>query len=353
MRISTKLLRNSAKFSMPTTRSKRKLSALAEPAASKKLKKTNAPSTAKRKSAKKGKVDLCAKERGLTDKGFKCIVGCDEAGRGPLAGPVVSAAVHMPPDMKIEGVADSKTLLQEKIREEVYERITNDKRVRWATQVHDRHVIDELNILQAAMKGMADSVDKLIAEGLAVDYVLVDGPHKPRTMTPDVECEPVVKGDSKVHAIAAASIIAKVTRDRIMHEYDKVYPQYNFSQHKGYPTPEHKALVSKHGPCDIHRRSFNPVKTMLGWTRPGEKKVKGKKKTKRKKGGKKKARKSNAKKAEPKKKGRSKKKGTTAEPKKKATKPVSKKKTNAKAVTPKKKIVSQRTLGGFRKSAKK
>merc|ERR1719354_169412 len=137
-------------------------------------------------------------------------------------------------------------------------------------------------------KGMADSVDKLIDQGLPVDYVLVDGPHKPRTMTEKVECEAVVKGDSKVHAIAAASIIAKVTRDRLMNEYDKVYPQYKFLSHKGYPTPEHKALIKKHGPCEIHRRSFNPVKTMLGWSRPDDKKkgkqkkLKGKKKAKRK-----------------------------------------------------------------------
>eukprot|EP00493_Phyllostaurus_siculus_P006437 UN06502 len=114
----------------------------------------------------------------------------------------------MPPDMKIEGVADSKTLPKKKCERRIYERITADSRVKWAFKVHDRHVVDELNILQAAMKGMADSVDQLIDQGLPVDYVLVDGPHKPKTMTDKVECEAVVKGDSKVHAIAAASIIA-------------------------------------------------------------------------------------------------------------------------------------------------
>eukprot|EP00494_Astrolonche_serrata_P022246 UN22503 len=216
-------------------------------------------------------VDMKEKELGLYSDGWRYVVGCDEAGRGPLAGPVVSAACMLPPDVDIEGVCDSKAILTEELREAVYEKITTHPKIKWAYAVLDREEIDNLNILQAAMKGMADSVDQLVDKGMDLEkiFVLIDGPYIPRTLSvPKDHAEAVVKGDSKCACIAAASIIAKVTRDRLMHEYHKQYPQYEWNLNKGYATPRHKELVKQYGPCTLHRRSFNPIKTMLGWTRP-------------------------------------------------------------------------------------
>jgi len=214
------------------------------------------------------------------------VVGCDEAGRGPLAGPVVSACCHVPLGVTIDGICDSKAITCEKRREEIFEALVKHPKVKYATAVLDHNEVDRLNILQAAMKGMADSVIELLESGSKIDFVLIDGPHKPRTLTSNFveHVEPIVKGDSKVHCIAAASIIAKVTRDRIMADLSKQYPVYEWKQNKGYPTPAHKALIKKHGPCPLHRKSFNPVRTMLGWTRakPKEKAAKEKKKPKRK-----------------------------------------------------------------------
>jgi len=207
---------------------------------------------------------------GLYAKGWKYVVGCDEAGRGPLAGPVVSAACYLPPDVMIEGVCDSKAIVTEKEREKVYELITNHPDIKCAFAVLDPEEIDNLNILQAAMKGMADSVDQLVSKKDVKEkdmFVLIDGPYIPRTLVSN-NAEAVVKGDSKCACIAAASIIAKVTRDRIMHKYDLMYPQYEWKLNKGYATPRHKDLVKKYGPCEFHRKSFNPVKSMLGWVRP-------------------------------------------------------------------------------------
>lgn len=128
----------------------------------------------------------------------------------------------------------------------------------------DPDVIDEVNILQATMLAMRESAQQLLSNS-QLDYLLVDGNRKPTGI--DVLMDAIVKGDGKCTCIAAASILAKVTRDRIMHEYDAKYPQFGFAVHKGYGVPAHMAAIHKHGPCEIHRRSFEPVKSMTGWSR--------------------------------------------------------------------------------------
>eukprot|EP00670_Eutreptiella_braarudii_P019728 CAMPEP_0174369514 /NCGR_PEP_ID=MMETSP0811_2-20130205/92780_1 /TAXON_ID=73025 ORGANISM="Eutreptiella gymnastica-like, Strain CCMP1594" /NCGR_SAMPLE_ID=MMETSP0811_2 /ASSEMBLY_ACC=CAM_ASM_000667 /LENGTH=203 /DNA_ID=CAMNT_0015514041 /DNA_START=20 /DNA_END=627 /DNA_ORIENTATION=+ len=169
---------------------------------------------------------------------LKCtsLAGIDEAGRGPLAGPVVAAACVVPFDLHISGIADSKTITTEAQREQVYDMLTSEPRVQWSVGVVDNNQIDKINILQAAMLSM-----DIAAQGLACtpDYVLVDGPRLPEGVKQKGNAMAVVKGDSKCFSIAAASIIAKVTRDRLMHQYHAQYPEYNFAQHKGYPTGEH------------------------------------------------------------------------------------------------------------------
>lgn len=197
-------------------------------------------------------------------QGYKVVAGLDEAGRGPLAGPVVGAACIILPHVHFEGLHDSK-LLKEEQREALYEEITNHPDVQWAVRVVSHTTIDEINILQAAMMAMREAAQELSSRG-PLDYLLVDGNYRPPGIL-DVPLETVVKGDSKCYCIAAASIIAKVTRDRIMMAYDKQYPQYGFCQHKGYHVPQHVAAIRSYGPCDIHRRSFEPIKSITGWTR--------------------------------------------------------------------------------------
>ena len=225
---------------------------------------------------------LRIKELKLAKDGYQAIVGCDEAGRGPLAGPVVAAACRIPPDLdleaaNLEGIHDSKKLNKE-AREKLFEVLTNHERVSWAKAVVSAETIDEINILQASMLAMHNAVVSLT--DIAPDYVLIDGPRAPwgheaaqrkdgswrkadPPMPPSVKiCEPVIKGDSKVLSIAAASIIAKVARDRIMDQLDEKYPGYGFSQHAGYPTRAHVAAVHKLGPCPEHRMTFAPLKHM-------------------------------------------------------------------------------------------
>ncbi|KAF1316498.1 Ribonuclease hii, partial [Globisporangium splendens] len=187
-------------------------------------------------------------------KGYKTVVGVDEAGRGPLAGPVVAAACYVPLDVVIEGVHDSKKLNEEQ-REALYELLTSHPRIQYAVHINSAQRIDEINILQASLESMVKASEALAQKP---DFVFVDGNRMPPTIT--VDAETVVKGDSKVYSIAAASIIAKVTRDRLMVEYDAQYPQYNLKQHKGYPTRDHMAAIAKHGPCEIHRMTFAPLK---------------------------------------------------------------------------------------------
>jgi len=199
------------------------------------------------------------------EKGYKIVAGLDEAGRGPLAGPVVAGACIIPPDVDASefNINDSKKMTEEE-REAAYERLMAHPRVLCATAMIQHDEIDQINILQAAMKAMACALENLpVGKGEKVDYALVDGPRAPKQLEEmGVAAEPIVKGDSKEMAIAAASVLAKVTRDRIMLEHAKRWPIYEFEKHKGYPTPAHKALVLQHGPCPIHRLTFAPIKSM-------------------------------------------------------------------------------------------
>ncbi len=185
-------------------------------------------------------------ERELTGKGYKFIAGVDEAGRGPLAGPVVVAAVIMPLNDVIDGVNDSKKLTAKK-RDDLYEKILT-KAVEYKVAVISHKTIDEINILNATKQGMLQCINGLSKK----DYVLIDAVKTDC----DVPSLSIIHGDALSYNIAAASIIAKVTRDRLMCELDKQYPQYNFSKHKGYGTADHIRLLKQYGPCEIHRRSF-------------------------------------------------------------------------------------------------
>ena len=191
-------------------------------------------------------------ENKLRREGFRVVAGVDEAGRGPLAGPVTVAAVVLPDDFTHPVLNDSKQL-SEKKREILFEELTNDARIRWHCVAVEADEIDRLNILQATWEGMRRSA---LALDPRPDAVLIDGRPVKNYPLPSVA---LVKGDSLSHSIAAASIIAKVTRDRIMYALADEFPEYGFAIHKGYPTPQHLAALKKHGPCPQHRRSYAPV----------------------------------------------------------------------------------------------
>ncbi|MFH1459935.1 MAG: ribonuclease HII [Candidatus Omnitrophota bacterium] len=194
-------------------------------------------------------------EKDLFARGVKNIAGVDEAGRGPLAGPVVAAAVIVTPNYLFkEKIADSKILTSLQ-REKAYQEITENSQ--FAYSIVDEKEIDTLNILQATLKAMQQAVDQLEPKP---DWVLIDGPHTPNLNYP---CSGIINGDAKSISIACASIIAKVVRDSLMREFDKIYPEYGFAQHKGYGTKAHTQAIFEHGPCPIHRRSFQPIKGML------------------------------------------------------------------------------------------
>ena len=219
------------------------------------------------------------------------VIGVDEAGRGPLAGPVVAAAAIVPTN--IPGIVDSKKITNEDERERLYEELLSSPGIRYAVAIVSPRRIDEINILQATLEGMKMAVEAVmkidsetrkgieknvasavrneisyvITGGTATNnianesyYALIDGNKIPK----DISCpsESLVKGDGREYSIGAASIIAKVTRDRLMHEYDKLYPKYNLSQHKGYPTAAHMDAVKEFGASPIHRRTFAPLKHM-------------------------------------------------------------------------------------------
>ena len=188
-------------------------------------------------------------EKELYQKGFKNICGIDEAGRGPLAGPVVIAGVIMPQDSMIEGVNDSKKV-SEKKREKLYD-IILEEAISYSVAIVGQDVIDEINILNATKQGVTQIIDEL---DVKPDLILVDALEHINTR--GIPYEPIIKGDAKCYNIAAASIIAKVTRDRIMREWDEIYPQYGFINHKGYGTAKHIAAIKEYGLCPIHRRSF-------------------------------------------------------------------------------------------------
>ena len=192
---------------------------------------------------------LKEQENELRKKGFNTICGIDEAGRGPLAGPVVVACVIMPADSMIEGVNDSKKI-SEKKREKLYDQILEEA-VSYGVGIVGQDEIDEINILNATKKGLTMSLQELTEKP---DLIIVDALNHIDTL--GIPCESIIKGDAKCYSIAAASIIAKVTRDRIMREWDKVYPEYGFEKHKGYGTAAHIAAIKEYGLCPIHRRSF-------------------------------------------------------------------------------------------------
>ncbi len=187
-------------------------------------------------------------EKAVMEKGYTMICGVDEAGRGPLAGPVVAAACILPVDCVIEGLNDSKKLTEKK-REALFDEIT-EKAIAYSIASASNEEIDSLNILNATMVAMARAIMGLPK---AADFALVDGNCVRNFPVPAMT---VVKGDAKCPSIAAASILAKVTRDRICMEMDALYPEYNFAKHKGYPTKLHRDLVMEFGPCPLHRLTF-------------------------------------------------------------------------------------------------
>ena len=193
--------------------------------------------------------ELKRQEDELRNRGFNMICGIDEAGRGPLAGPVVVASVIMPADSMIEGVNDSKKI-SEKKREKLYDQILEEA-ISYGVVIIGQDEIDEINILNATKKGLTMSLKELTVKP---DLIIVDALTHIDTM--GIPYESIIKGDAKCYSISAASIIAKVTRDRIMREWDKVYPEYGFEKHKGYGTSAHIEAIKKYGLCPIHRKSF-------------------------------------------------------------------------------------------------
>lgn len=181
-------------------------------------------------------------------KDYQYICGVDEAGRGPLCGPVAAAAVIMPKDSCIEGVNDSKKLTEKK-REALYEQITKEA-IAYCVCLIDNEEIDEINILNATLKAMESAINGL---SVKADFALIDGNRNKGITTPN---QMVIKGDSKSYSIACASILAKVTRDRLMEEYDKQYPGYGFLKHKGYGTKAHYEAIMQYGMTPIHRKTF-------------------------------------------------------------------------------------------------
>jgi ribonuclease HII len=196
--------------------------------------------------------DLWYFENQAAGEGCRNIAGIDEAGRGPLAGPVVSAAVILPSSFNEPGVTDSKKLSHTK-REQLYDNIY-DQAVAVGIGIVDAAEIDRINILQASLLSMVMAVENIAPRP---DYLLIDGIFN---ISYDLPQKAIPKGDSLSISIAAASIVAKVTRDRLMQTYDHYFPQFEFPQHKGYPTKAHKEAIRKYGCCPIHRKSFKGVK---------------------------------------------------------------------------------------------
>lgn len=193
-------------------------------------------------------------EQQAYDLGKKYIVGLDEAGRGPMAGPLVVGAVIFPQGYYNDKINDSKKLTEKK-REELYQIITQEA-LAYQIEIIDVADVDCLNVYQASKKGMIDAIDHL---SIRPDYALTDA----MPLGDVIEHQAIVKGDAKSLSIGAASILAKVTRDHIMNDYAKIYPEYGFEKHKGYPTKQHKEALKAYGVTPIHRRSFQPVIDVL------------------------------------------------------------------------------------------
>ena len=200
-------------------------------------------------------IDNMRYERKLNKQGITLIAGVDEVGRGPLCGPVVTCACILPVDYKLPGLTDSKKI-SEKKREELYEILIKDA-VSYAIGIVDNKRIDEINIREAAIEAMYQAIDKLDKKP---EYVLIDAMDLNKL---DMPYHAMIKGDFKSASISAASIIAKVTRDRMMIDLDKEYPEYGFAKHKGYPTKDHIEAVKKYGVKDFYRFTFSPISEII------------------------------------------------------------------------------------------
>lgn len=197
-------------------------------------------------------MDLWKYEHEIYKQGFKYIGGVDEVGRGPLIGPVVTSCVVLPKDFKLDGLTDSKKL-SEKKRNEYYEYIINNC-VAYSIGMCTSEEIDEINIYQASRLAMIRAINK-VKEQIPLDYILSDA----MPMDIDIPVMDIIKGDAKSISIAAASVVAKVTRDRMMYELDKKYPEYGFARHKGYPTRGHYDALNKYGLIEGYRKTYGPV----------------------------------------------------------------------------------------------
>lgn len=201
-------------------------------------------------------VDLYAYEKELWEKGIDYVGGVDEVGRGPLIGPVVTACVVLPHDFVLEGLTDSKKLTEKK-REQFYDYIM-EHAVCVKIGMCSPKRIDEINIYQASREAMIEAIEK-VAKEIPLEHVLVDA----MPLDIDIDTTSIIKGDAKSITIAAASVIAKVTRDRMMIELDHKYPMYGFGKHKGYPTKQHLEAIETYGLIDGYRKTYGPVKKIL------------------------------------------------------------------------------------------
>lgn len=193
-------------------------------------------------------MDWLEFEKEALAKGYKSVCGVDEAGRGPLAGPVCAAAVILPEGVIIDGVNDSKKL-SEKKRESLFD-VIREQALSYSIAYATVDEIEEINILNATMLAMRRAIDGL---DIKADYAMIDGNRLPQL---DIDAECIVKGDAKSMSIACASILAKVSRDRLLYKYAEEYPMYGFDKHKGYGTKVHREAILKYGPCPYHRKSF-------------------------------------------------------------------------------------------------
>ena len=218
------------------------------------MKKQSLPKQRRRETARL--KSLTAYESRARAQGYKAIAGVDEAGRGPLAGPVVAAACIFPEGFYLPGINDSKKLTAEE-RERLYALIRENPEILSGVGIVESLIIDQINILQATFQAMAAAISALSQKP---DYLLIDGNQMPLRLKLELPCEGIVEGDSLSQSIMAAGILAKVTRDRIMLEHHKTWPQYGFNEHKGYGTEKHLKGLKEFGPCPIHRMSYEPVK---------------------------------------------------------------------------------------------
>lgn len=200
-------------------------------------------------------MDLWKYEKELFERNINNVAGTDEAGRGPLYGPVVAACVVLPKNFKLEGLNDSKKLTEKK-RNEYYEYLI--KNVKYGIGIVNNEEIDEINIYEASRKAMVKAIEE-VRKQIKVEYVLTDA----MPIELDIPVKPIIKGDAKSITIAAASVIAKVTRDKMMYEIDEKHPEYGFKNHKGYPTKKHIEAINQYGLIDGYRKTYGPIKKYI------------------------------------------------------------------------------------------